>query len=79
MFSGDKMQDTDEQRPLGDGPAIALGCVVGLIGGALLGGLFLVLLGETLSEVSLILVLHTMLAMMVMGGWTAPSLLPRES
>jgi len=73
------MRDTDEPRPLGDGPAIALGCVVGLIGGALLGGLFLVLLGETLSEVSLILVLHTMLAMMVMGGWTAPSLLPRET
>jgi hypothetical protein len=73
------MHDINEPRPPSDGQAIALGCIVGLIAGAMFGVLLLVLLGDTLSDVSLILVFHTMLAMMVMGGWTVPSLLPRES
>ena len=73
------MQVTDESEAVSDGPAIALGCIVGLIAGAVFGGVMLVLLGDTLSDVSLIVVLHTMLAMMAMGGWTAPSLLSREA
>lgn len=71
------MQTTEEQSPASEGQTIALGIGVGLLAGALLGGVLLVLLGDTLSDVSLILVLHTMLAMMLMGGWTAPSLLSR--
>ena len=73
------MQLTGEQKPPSEAQAIALGCGAGLIAGAMLGVLFLVVLGDVFSEVSIILLLHTMLAMAVMGGWTAPSLLPRES
>jgi hypothetical protein len=73
------MQITGEQKPPSEAQAIGLGCGVGLIAGAMLGGLMLLILRDELSDVSLILLLHTMLAMAVMGGWTAPSLLPRES
>lgn len=58
--------------------AIGLGSAVGFVAGAGLGGGITVLMGGYSLDVTLIVVLHTAVAMMLMGGWTAPSLLPRE-
>ena len=62
----------------GDGRSIALGCIVGLVGGLGLGLCIVVLLGGFTQETSMIVVMHTSLAMMIMGGWTAPSLMPES-
>jgi hypothetical protein len=72
------MQETDGGHSLSDAQAALIGCGVGLLGGAALGGITVVLLDGFLSDIWLIVVLHTMLAMMVMGGWTAPSLLTKS-
>ena len=73
------MHDIEQDSEVSDGPYILLGGVLGLFAGALLGGLLLLLLEDTLSEVSLIFLVHTMVAMMFMGGWTAPSLMRGEA
>jgi len=58
--------------------AIACGSAAGLLAGAGFGGAIIILLGGFSLDVALIVILHTAVAMMLMGGWTAPSLLPRD-
>ncbi len=58
--------------------AIALGCLAGLLGGVGLGLCFVFLLGCDTLDMQLVIVLHTTLAMIVMGAWTAPALLPEQ-
>lgn len=68
----------NEEESSSDVQAAMIGCGVGLLGGAALGGGTIVILGGSFSELSMIVLIHTMLAMMVMGGWTAPSLLSKS-
>jgi hypothetical protein len=63
----------------GDGRSIAIGCGLGFVGGLGLGFCIAVLLGGFTEETAAIVVLHTTLAMTIMGGWTAPSLMPESS
>lgn len=71
------MSSHSEESLSSEIPAIALGCIFGLFAGAGLGGCFIGLLGCEQVEMRMIVMLHSSLAMMIMGGWTAPSLLPR--
>lgn len=69
------MQVSEGEQVQHDGLAIALGCLAGLVAGAALGGGLMMMLGDDLSGMGVIVMVHSILAMMVMGGWTAPSLL----
>jgi hypothetical protein len=68
----------DERGGITDPGAVVLGGVGGLFIGAAFGGALAVLLGGLSSEIWWVVVPHSALAMMFMGGWTAPSLLVRE-
>jgi hypothetical protein len=57
--------------------AIGLGAFIGLVSGLGLGTCFIYLLGCHQPEMQLITIVHTVLAMLVMGGWTVPSMLRR--
>ena len=72
------MQTDSTEQSVSEVYAISLGCIIGLLIGVILGRVIVVLLGDSLSGMWIIVMLHTMLAMMVMGGWTAPSLMPRN-
>lgn len=72
------MPPTDAESTLHDVSAVALGCLAGVLAGGALGGCIVVLLGDSSPGMSAIVVLHTVLAMVVMGAWTAPSLLRAE-
>jgi hypothetical protein len=67
-----------DSAPLSEGAAIGLGSSVGFLIGAGFGGGISFLLEGFPLDVTLIVVLHTAVAMMLMGGWTAPALLPRD-
>ncbi len=60
-----------------DIPAIALGCAGGLVAGLGLGGGITYLLDGFASDIWLFVLPHSMLAMMVMGGWSLPSLMSK--
>lgn len=68
----------EQEGGVSDAPAIAIGCVVGLVLGAGFGAMLVTLLDDLGSDTWMIVMMHSMLAMMVMGGWTAPSLMSRE-
>ncbi len=68
----------DEQKGLGEVGAIAVGCIGGLVVGTALGGGLAMLLGGVVSVIGLIVMIHTAVAMMLMGAWTAPALMPRD-
>jgi hypothetical protein len=68
------VDNTNKQPARHDGFAILIGCLAGLSGGIFLGLCFVFLLGCDTLEMQLVIVLHTTLAMIVMGAWTAPSL-----
>jgi hypothetical protein len=61
-----------------DGNAMAVGSLAGFVAGTGLGAGIVFMLGTFSIGIALIVILHTSVAMMLMGGWTAPSLLPRD-
>lgn len=61
-----------------DIPAIAVGCLGGLAAGVGLGGGITFLLDGFASDIWMFVMPHSMLAMMVMGGWSLPSLVSRS-
>lgn len=69
---------TDERGVLTDPGAVLLGGFGGLIVGAGFGALLSLMLGGNSVDIWWVVVPHSALAMMFMGGWTAPSLLIRE-
>jgi hypothetical protein len=74
------MPPTDAESSMHDVSAAALGCLAGVLMGGGLGACIVVLLGNSSPGMSAIVMLHSVLAMVVMGAWTAPSLLrPQES
>jgi hypothetical protein len=72
------LTNTDERDALSDLGAVVLGGVGGLVVGAGFGAALSVLLGGLSAEIWWVVVPHSALAMMFMGGWTAPSLLARD-
>lgn len=72
------MAPSNNQPPRHDGFAILMGCLAGLLGGMGLGLCFVFLLGCDTLDMQLVIVLHTTLAMIVMGAWTAPALTPEK-
>jgi hypothetical protein len=54
-----------------------LGCAGGLVAGLGLGGGITYLLDGFASDIWLFVLPHSMLAMMVMGGWSLPSLMSK--
>ena len=64
-----------QRKLISDGQAIAIGCIVGLLGGAALGVCVGIALGGFTSEMAMI-VPHVALAMTVMGAWATPALVP---
>lgn len=73
------MDNTNNQSARHDVFAILIGCLAGLLGGLGLGLCFVFLLSCDTLEMQLVIVLHTTLAMIVMGAWTAPALMPEKS
>lgn len=71
------MRQPENENFRHDGPAIALGCVAGLAAGAAFGAGVVLALDGFASDMWIFVVPHSMLAMMMMGGWTLPSLLDR--
>ena len=74
-----RLVDNSNNKPgKSDVFAIAIGCLTGLLGGLGLGLCFVCLLGCDAFDMQLVIVLHTTLAMIVMGAWTAPALMPEK-
>lgn len=69
------MPGSDGESFAADVPAIAVGCVGGLIAGLGFGCGVTYLLDGFASDIWVFVVPHSMLAGMVMGGWTLPSLM----
>ena len=74
-----RVDNTNNKPARHDGFAILIGCLAGLFAGLGLGLCFVFLLGCDTLDMQLVIVLHTTLAMIVMGAWTAPALLPEQS
>jgi hypothetical protein len=69
-----EVQVPEVEEPMSEVHAVALGAVVGLIAGAALGTLIVALLAGS-ADMSYIVMVHAMFAMMLMGAWLAPALL----
>ncbi len=61
-----------------DGSAMALGSAGGFVFGIALGGIFSLILGEMPLWLKGVLLLHTAVAMTVMGAWSIPCLMPSK-
>lgn len=72
-----QIPDVADQSQTFDIHIVYLGAATGLCAGAVLGSIFMVLLGG-MTEVAVIALIHTMVAMMLMGAWSAPALLEQQ-
>ena len=66
------------QEPLSDGKAVLYGSLTGLALGVGLGAIIVLLSGNYSLATAVIVVVHSAIAMMLMGGWSAPALLSRN-
>ena len=73
-----EVQVAEVETPMSEVQAVALGVVVGLIAGAALGAVIVALLGGSV-DMSYIVIVHAMFAMMLMGAWLAPALMQPSS
>ena len=59
--------------------AIAMGVITGLVAGVALGFCFILLLGCHQPEMQFITMIHSTMAMIVMGAWVLPAMIRRQS
>jgi hypothetical protein len=67
-----------EQKSGTEIEGIGLGAVLGIVAGLAFGSALAFLSGGLFTEMGVIVVVHSVLAMAAMGAWVTPSLLSRE-